>query len=141
MSVTILILTFILAIAGSYEDIGECRISNRTLYFGCGIVILKLILYREFVQVLSGATAGFIILYVMALISNGGIGGGDIKLMAIYGAIIGANNVMLAQLLGLCTALLGAMLMKKFRKSKEIQLIPFLSLGVLIVYIPIILTY
>lgn len=134
MSFVIFTLTLILAILGSYEDIKGYMLSNSTLYYGYCIIALKLIAEKDIAQTLTGAAAGFLILYITALLSKGGIGGGDIKIMAVFGAITGADCIMLAQLIGLFIAFIAAMIARVAWKKREIWLVPFLSSGVIIVY-------
>jgi len=73
--------------------------------------------------------------YAIALISRGGMGGGDIKMMAMVGAAMGWKAVLLITFLGSFTgAIIGLFLMVvkgKGRKTK-IPFGPFLALGTLV---------
>jgi leader peptidase (prepilin peptidase)/N-methyltransferase len=83
---------------------------------------------------LLGAAAGFGIFYFAALVSRGGMGGGDIKLMAGVGALLGWKGVLLTTFLGsVLGSVVGVFLMRfrgKGRKTK-IPFGPFLALGAL----------
>lgn len=82
-----------------------------------------------------GLLAGGGLFYVIAILSRGGMGGGDIKMMAMVGALMGWKAVLLTIFLGSLTgAIFGISLMilkGKGRKTK-IPFGPFLSLGTLI---------
>ena len=70
----------------------------------------------------------------------GGIGGGDIKLAAAVGVVLGFKGAMAGTVLGLSAMLLFHALSKIFRKPLEVKeeaaypLAPFLSLGFLVIY-------
>jgi len=82
-----------------------------------------------------GALVGFGLYYLVAVASRGGMGGGDIKMMAMVGAILGWKGVLFTTFAGsLAGSLLGIYLMVfrgKGRKSK-IPFGPFLALGALV---------
>lgn len=84
---------------------------------------------------LIGAVAGGGLFYLVAVLSRGGMGGGDIKMMAMVGALMGWKSVLLTTFLGsLAGSLIGVFLMifkGKGRKTK-IPFGPFLALGTLI---------
>jgi leader peptidase (prepilin peptidase) / N-methyltransferase len=82
-----------------------------------------------------GMLAGGGLFYAIAVLSRGGMGGGDIKMMAMVGSLMGWKSVLLTTFLGsLSGAVLGIFLMiakGKGRKTK-IPFGPFLALGTLI---------
>jgi leader peptidase (prepilin peptidase) / N-methyltransferase len=82
-----------------------------------------------------GFLAGGGLFYAIAVLSRGGMGGGDIKMMAMVGALMGWKSVLLTTFLGSLTgAVIGLFLMiskGKGRKTK-IPFGPFLGLGSLI---------
>jgi len=82
-----------------------------------------------------GLFAGGGLFYAIAVLSKGGMGGGDIKMMAMVGALMGWKSVLLTTFLGSLTgAAFGITLMifkGKGRKTK-IPFGPFLALGTLI---------
>jgi len=73
--------------------------------------------------------------YLIAIVSRGGMGGGDIKFIAAAGALLGWQKVLLVIFLGATLgSIIGLILMatqKKDRKS-QIPFGPFLALGTLI---------
>lgn len=89
----------------------------------------------DFVQSLIGLAVGGGILYAVAVISRGGMGGGDIKLMALIGVFLGWQKALLTIFLGvLVGSIVGVALMLfrgKGRKDK-IPFGPFLALGAII---------
>ncbi|MCL4491853.1 MAG: prepilin peptidase [Nitrospirae bacterium] len=84
---------------------------------------------------LIGLLLGGGLFYLIAVLSRGGMGGGDIKMMAMVGAFMGWKAVLLTTFLGSLTgSVVGIFLMiakGKGRKAK-IPFGPFLALGALI---------
>lgn len=82
-----------------------------------------------------GLLTGGGLFYAIAVLSKGGMGGGDIKMMAMVGALMGWKSVLLTIFLGSLTgAAFGIFLMitqGKGRKTK-IPFGPFLALGTII---------
>lgn len=79
-----------------------------------------------------GLLAGGGLFYAIAVLSRGGMGGGDIKMMAMVGSLMGWKSVLLTTFLGSLTgAVFGVLLMilrGKGRKTK-IPFGPFLAFG------------
>ncbi len=87
------------------------------------------------VNALGGAFLGGGMLLLAAIISKGGMGGGDIKLMFAAGFYLGISHTALALFLGfLSGSIIGiALIVLKIKKRKEpIAFGPFLSLGIFI---------
>jgi leader peptidase (prepilin peptidase)/N-methyltransferase len=88
---------------------------------------------------LSGALIGLFtggaIFYAIAVLSRGGMGGGDIKMMAMVGAFMGWKSTLLTtfagSLLGSCVGIFLMVVKGKGRKTK-IPFGPFLAAGTLI---------
>jgi leader peptidase (prepilin peptidase)/N-methyltransferase len=82
-----------------------------------------------------GALSGFGLFYAVAVLSRGGMGGGDIKMMAMVGALLGWKGVLLTTLLGSFSgSVIGIFFMVfkgKGRKAK-IPFGPFIALGSII---------
>ena len=101
-----LALCVLVAILASGEDIWRRRVSNAVTMgaFAAGVALQS---YLHGVpglwDALLGGFYGFIVFFVFYLL--GGMGGGDIKLMAAFGAILGGQNIWLAAIL---TGMLGA---------------------------------
>lgn len=75
-------------------------------------------------QCLGGFLSGFLILFTIALATNGGIGGGDIKLTALLGIPFGASGLMAVLFLA-CTAALLHLGIRRIMKKRRPQSIPF----------------
>jgi len=84
---------------------------------------------------LLGLLVGGTLFYLIAIISKGGMGGGDIKLIAMIGAFLGWQGALFTIFSGaLLGSLVGVMLMvlgKKGRKDK-VPFGPFLSAGAIL---------
>ncbi len=82
-----------------------------------------------------GGWVGSMILYVIALISQGGMGGGDIKFIAVIGLFLGWENTLLtlflATFIGAIVGL-GLMAVKGYGRKAKVPFGPFLALGALI---------
>jgi len=85
---------------------------------------------------LMGLAVGGGLFYLLAVLSRGGMGGGDIKFIAAAGALLGWQKVLLiiflGAFLGSCVGLPLILMKKKSRKS-EIPFGPFLAAGTLAV--------
>ncbi len=88
-----------------------------------------------FVNSVIGLLAGGVTFYLIAILSRGGMGGGDVKMMAMVGSFMGWKGVFLTTLVGSLTgSLIGIVLIVfkgKGRKTK-IPFGPFLALGSLV---------
>jgi leader peptidase (prepilin peptidase)/N-methyltransferase len=84
---------------------------------------------------LIGLVVGFGLFYLIAVLSRGGMGGGDIKMMGMVGAFIGWKGVLLTTLLGSLTGAIvgvGLMAASKAGRKTKIPFGPYLALGALI---------
>jgi leader peptidase (prepilin peptidase)/N-methyltransferase len=87
------------------------------------------------VNAIIGMCLGGGLFFLVAFLSRGGMGGGDIKLVAMMGAFLGWREVLVTIFLG---ALLGAavgvglMLLKKKGRKDPLPFGPFLAIGALI---------
>ena len=87
---------------------------------------------------LIGTCLGGGLFFLIAVLSRGGMGGGDIKLVAMIGAFLGWQAVLVTIFLGaLCGAMVGVSLMLLKRKGRKDPLPfgPFLAAGALIAMI------
>lgn len=76
----------------SYIDIRTKQIENRRLIPLMVFSLLFLIINETFLGSIAGFFAGGSIMFILALFTEG-IGGGDVKLMAILGMILGVKGV------------------------------------------------
>jgi leader peptidase (prepilin peptidase) / N-methyltransferase len=121
------------------SDIKYMLIPDKILLFFAGIFLLE----RIFIPLspwwdsLLGATIGFTLLLVISIVSKGGMGGGDIKLYALLGFVLGTKLVLMslfiATLLGALIGIIGIGLGLVERK-KPIPFGPFIAVGTLIAY-------
>lgn len=84
---------------------------------------------------LFGLLVGGILLYVIAVISKGGMGGGDIKFIAMIGAFVGWQGALFTILSGaLLESLAGIILMLRGRKGRKdkVPFGPSLSCGAIL---------
>jgi len=86
---------------------------------------------------LLGAFTGFMLLLLIAIVSKGGMGGGDIKLFALLGLVLGTKTVLLAfffsTVYGTLFGLVG-MVIGKIRRGEPIPFGPYIALGTITVY-------
>lgn len=121
------------------SDIQYMIIPDKVLLFFGSLLLVE----RIFIQLdpwwdsLLGAVVGFVLLYVISVVSKGAIGGGDIKLFAVIGLVLGAELVLLtfflSTLFGTAGGLIG-MFTGKVKKNKPIPFGPFIVIGTLISY-------
>lgn len=108
------------------------------LFFGSLFIVLRIIWpLNPWWDSLVGAASGFSLLLLLAIVSKGGMGGGDIKLYAVLGLVLGTKLALMsffvATLLG---GILGgiAMLAGILKKGNPIPFGPFIGAAILIVY-------
>lgn len=83
---------------------------------------------------LLGIVLGGGLCLVIAILSRGGMGGGDIKFVAMIGAFLGWRGVCVTLFLGACSGALvgiGLLLLKKKGRKDPLPFGPFLALGAL----------
>jgi leader peptidase (prepilin peptidase) / N-methyltransferase len=84
-----------------------------------------------------GGAAGFALLLIVAVVSKGGVGGGDIKLYGVVGLLLGLSGMFLSLFLaaaaGLVFGLIG-MKTKGWGRKTEVPFGPFIALGAVTVY-------
>ncbi len=126
----------IVAAAGclaSAEDLWRRRISPwipaATVAAACGVHAVRSG-WTGLGLSLAGSAAGLVVFLLFHLL--GGLGGGDVKLMAAFGAALGPQGVLVAAVLGALLGALhaGAALLVR-RGARTIPYAPSLSLGAL----------
>ena len=86
----------------------------------------------------AGVAVGFLLLLVVAIVSKGGMGGGDIKLFAVLGLFVGVKGIFLTFILAsLFGAIAGALLLllKKTSRKEPIPFAPFIGMAALISFV------
>ncbi|WP_416825538.1 prepilin peptidase [Ectobacillus polymachus] len=121
------------------SDLTYMLIPNSILLFFFGIFAIE----RFFIPLhpwwnsISGACIAFILLFLIAVISKGGMGGGDVKLFAVLGFVLGGKLVILAFLLsaffGTVFGLLGLMT-GRLKRNKPMPFGPYIMMGTLVAY-------
>ncbi len=100
-----------------------------------GFLLASTVLPAGIKNSLIGILLGGGLLYLVAFISRGGMGGGDIKLMAMIGAFLGWKDVLLTIFVGsLLGSVVGIFLMVSKGKGRKhpVPFGPFLSLGTIV---------
>ncbi|MBK3493439.1 prepilin peptidase [Viridibacillus sp. YIM B01967] len=136
----IIALLFIsLLIIITVSDIAYMLIPNKIL-LSFGVFLAA---GRIFVQLdpwwasIIGAVGGFLILFLVALLSKGGVGGGDVKLFFVIGLVLGILSTLLALFLASVIGLVAGVVMLNYRKQGRKTPIPFgppIALASIIVY-------
>ncbi|MFS1512763.1 prepilin peptidase [Chengkuizengella sp. SCS-71B] len=128
-----------LSVIITVSDLKYMIIPNKVLIFFLPFTILArfLFLSQSIWYYVIGFFVGGGILMLLAIISRGGMGMGDVKLFAIYGLIIGFEQIFLALFIAsVIGSLVGItlILLKKIQKNQPISFGPYLALGTLITY-------
>ncbi len=128
----------VILLAAAFIDIDHWIIPDRLTYPGIVIGLMLSFWTLGFLPALYGTLAFGGLMLVIALVSNGGMGGGDIKMAAAIGAFTGikgaAVTLLLASLLGAIFGL-GVMLINKTGRKTPIKFGPFLALSAYIAYL------
>lgn len=134
----------ILGYAAAVKDFREQTVPNRMvlamLGAWCVILVPQLFIQPEiglsllFAGAVGALFAGVVFLTVY-FVSRRGLGGGDVKIMTVFGLYLGLDGVVPAMLYGtLLAAIAGGalILMKKAGPKDAIPLVPFLYIGVIL---------
>ncbi|MGG0667486.1 prepilin peptidase [Lederbergia citrisecunda] len=104
------------------SDLAYMIIPDKVLLpFAIALLILRWIIPTSpWWDSLLGAAVGFCVLYVIAVVSKGGMGGGDIKLFFVIGLVLGTVNTLLTLFLAsLIGSVVGIYVLKKTGKGKK----------------------
>lgn len=121
------------------SDINYMIIPDKILIWFAGIFLLERIVWPLtpwWDSVLGGVT-GFALLLIIALVSKGGMGMGDVKLYAVLGVVLGVKLVLLSFFLStLYGAVIGvlALLFRILKRRQPIPFVPFIAAGTLTAY-------
>lgn len=120
-------------------DIAYMIIPNKLLFVFLLLFTFLRIFYplNPAYDAIIGAIVGFVIIALIILISKGGMGAGDMKLLAVFGLFLGTKKVLLTFFLAVCIgAVVGLLLMYQYKKERttKIPFAPFLVLGAMISY-------
>ena len=121
------------------SDIAYMLIPNKILLFFAPLLIIGRIVVplEPWWDSIIGAVVGFGILLIIAIISKGGMGGGDIKLFFVIGIVLGTFHTLLtlfvASVIGMITGIIVLKIRGKGRKT-PIPFGPSIALAAIIVY-------
>lgn len=119
----------VISIIDSYHYIIPDKINIFILILG---IITLVYNYENWLNYFLGFFAASIILYVTAIVSKGGMGGGDIKLMAVTGLLIGWQNILIALVVGsIVGSIISILLLIVKKGQRTIPFGPYLSIGIL----------
>ncbi|OJF90907.1 A24 family peptidase [Alkalibacterium sp. 20] len=133
------LLLIALIIPVTVSDIAHRRIPNRLLLFFGPLFIIYRIIYplTPFWDSFLGAGFAFLLVFMIILISKGGMGVGDLKYYTLFGFIFGFSHFLLLFFLStLYGALYGVVMMKvkKVGRKTKIPFGPFIGLAALTVF-------
>ncbi|RAP74746.1 prepilin peptidase [Paenibacillus montanisoli] len=122
------------------SDIAYMLIPDKILlFFGTIFILLRFFVQPAVAwwEPLAGAAAGFGLLLLIAILSKGGMGGGDIKLFAVLGWVLGWKLVLIAFVIaafyGTILGLIG-MIAGRVRVGKPMPFAPAIAMGTLTAY-------
>ena len=128
----------VILLAAAFIDIDHWIIPDLLTYPGIVIGLMLSFWTLGFLPALYGTLAFGGLMLVIALVSNGGMGGGDIKIAAAIGAFTGikgaAVTLLMASLLGAIFGLV-VMAVNKTGRKTPIKFGPFLALSAYIAYL------
>ena len=138
----IIVLTFIsMLIIVMVSDYHYMIIPDEVLiFFGLAIIIEKGIIYgiSELPKVLLSGLIGFVIMFILKkfgdlIFRQESMGGGDIKLLGIFGIMLGWSNALLSIVFGSFIGLPISLIVLNMKKTHIVPFGPFLSLGAIVV--------
>lgn len=121
------------------SDLSYMLIPNKILLFFLPLFVIERIFIplQPWWSGVAGACISFSCLFVIAILSKGGIGGGDVKLFALLGFVLGIKSVLLtfflASFLG-TIFVLGGIIIGVIKRKSPIPFGPFIALGALVSY-------
>ncbi|MFJ7730302.1 prepilin peptidase [Lysinibacillus sp. NPDC097231] len=135
--VALLLISLLVIIVVS--DFAYMLIPDKVLLFFLPLLVLGRVIspLSPWWDSLVGAVVGFGILYCIAVLSRGGMGGGDIKLFFLLGLVLGTLNALLTLFLASVIGMFAGIIMVKLRRQGRKTPIPFgpsIALAAIIVY-------
>lgn len=138
-SYLILNVLLLTAVVSSYQDMKYREIEDEIhiAALGAGLVGLVIKGFQP-VDAFLGLMAGGGTLLLIAILTRGGMGGADIKLNAVYGAILGLKLSVLSLVIAFAAGALASLLLILLRiknRKDVIPFSPFLSIGALTAFV------
>jgi len=120
----------------SFIDLYFKIIPNSLVLLG-GIVGVPLSLWRGLTiqEIVLGSLVGFLIMLSIALVSKGGMGGGDVKLVGMLGLYLGWRLILITLFLSFLVGAVGGiiLIMLKIKDRKDyIPFGPFIAFGAML---------
>ena len=140
MELVVALLFLSMLVIVTVSDLSTMLIPDKVLlFFGVPILLLRVTVapldpwWTAFV----GAGLGFGILFLLAVASRGGMGGGDIKLYLVIGLVLGPLSTVLSLFLAALVGLvfgLPRLIKRQTGRDHPIPFGPFIALGAVIAY-------
>lgn len=137
LAVALLFISLLVII--NVSDIAYMLIPNKILLFFLPLLIVGRILspLTPWWDSIVGAAVGFLLLLLIAVVSKGGMGGGDIKLFLLIGLVLGTFNTLLTLFLASVIGMIAGMIVLKVKRKGRKTPVPFgpsIALSAIIVY-------
>lgn len=122
------------------SDVAYMIISDKVLVFFAGLFVIERLFYplTPWWDSLLGAFVGVGLLLLIAIVSRGGMGGGDIKLFGVIGLALGTKAVLLSfffsTLVGVMIGIIG-LLIGKVKRKKPMPFGPSIAIGTIVYFI------
>ncbi|MCO7126397.1 prepilin peptidase [Sporolactobacillus shoreicorticis] len=118
------------------SDLEYMLIPDKILMFFLILFTIFRIIYHTnpWWDALAGMATGFALLALIALISHGGMGGGDVKLFAVMGLLVGMKLVILGFFLSAFFGAIigiGGLILGFIKHRQPVPFVPFIVLGML----------
>ncbi|MGM7636515.1 prepilin peptidase [Bacillus sp. Hm123] len=134
LSITLISLLIIITVS----DLLYMVIPDKVLFFFMGLFLIEryLLPLEPWWDSFIGAAVGFSLLFLIAVITKGGMGGGDIKLFAVIGFVFGTEGVLLTFILSTCLGAIGGLIglwLGVIKRQQPFPFGPFIAVSVLVV--------
>jgi leader peptidase (prepilin peptidase)/N-methyltransferase len=122
------------------SDLTVMRIPNKILLFFFPICVMLRVLFsggQAWWSYVLGAVIGSGIIVLISLVTRGGMGMGDAKLLLVCGSVVGITHILVAFVLAcLIGSLIGGLLLllNIIKRKQPIPFGPYLAVGILISY-------
>lgn len=141
MMALIQIVFITIMIWSTVTDLKETIVPDRFIVIGLTLVLILRAIYGvDFVHFIVSGIVSFGSLFLIFILSNGKMGGADVKLYALIGLSIGwvdsLGSLFYASIIGLLFQIPSIVKSKgQIDREKEIPFVPFITLGVLCTYV------
>lgn len=117
-------------IMAAYHDADTKEISDAVHM----LILLTALIRLQPVNAIAGLTITMVPFLIVALLKEGSIGGGDVKLMGACGFLLGVPGGLLASAVGLALAIVVNLVLRK-GKTESFALAPYLAVGSFAAYL------